>query len=219
MPRLWRLTRNRYGRAAYDALARVGITATVMYEYVADLEDAATDGGSGTETRSRTGAETRGEVESGAETDADADARTESEYAVEVCDPSTVAPLEAPVEELQSDELVVAALEDGRPRGYLFCSIDATHEIHPLERALSFEGAYIRRVFVDPDHRNRGIATAMVGETCRLARERGAERATALVALDNSPSRALFERHGFEPRRRRRYVRVGPLSHRSVRPA
>ncbi|NUC74578.1 GNAT family N-acetyltransferase [Haloterrigena sp. SYSU A558-1] len=191
MPRLWRLTRNRYGRAVYDALARRGITATEMIEYVADLEDApAADGGS-----------------------------RRSAYAVETCDPSTVAPLEAPVEELQSDELVVAALEDGRPRGYLFCSVDATHEIHPLERELHFEGAYIRRVFVDPDHRNRGIATALVGETCRLARERGAERATALVALDNGPSRALFERRGFDPRRRRRYVRVGPLSHRSVRPS
>lgn len=196
MPQLWRLTRNRYGRAVYDALARVGITATEMIEYVTALEDApAADGGPGVGT--------------------DADGRTG--YTVEVCDPSTVEPLDAPVEELQSDELVVAALEDGRPRGYLFCSVDATHEIHPLERELRFEGAYIRRVFVDPDHRDRGIATAMVGETCRLARERGAERATALVALDNGPSRALFERHGFAPQRRRRYVRVGPLSHRSVR--
>ncbi|QRV13675.1 GNAT family N-acetyltransferase [Haloterrigena salifodinae] len=190
MPRLWRLTRNRYGRAVYDALARRGITATEMIEYVAELEDApAADGGA-----------------------------QRSAYAVETCDPSTVAALDAPIEELQSDELVVAALEDGRPRGYLFCSVDATHEIHPLERELRFEGAYIRRVFVDPDHRNRGIATALVGETCRLARERGAERATALVALDNSPSRALFERRGFDPRRRRRYVRVGSFSHRSVRP-
>ena len=191
MPPLWRLTRNRYGRAVYDALARRGITATEMIEYVAGLEDApAADGGD-----------------------------QHSTYTVETCDPSTVTALDAPIEELRSDELVVAALEDGRPRGYLFCSIDATHEIHPLERKLRFEGAYIRRVFVDPDHRNRGIATALVGETCRLARERGAERATALVALDNSPSRALFERHGFDPRRRRRYVRVGPFSHRSVRPS
>ncbi|QSX00189.1 GNAT family N-acetyltransferase [Haloterrigena alkaliphila] len=193
MPPLWGLTRNRYGRAVYDALARVGLTATVMIEYVAALEDAT---------------EEHTSVDGGA-----------TEYAVESCDPSRVAPLDAPVDELAPGELVVAALEDGRPRGYLFCSIDPTHEIHPLERTLAFEGAYIRRVFVAPDHRNRGIATAMVEAACRMASERGAERATALVALDNSPSRALFERRGFEPRRRRRYVRIGPFTHRSVRPA
>lgn len=38
MAPLWRFTRNRYGRAVYDALARVGITATVMDEYVRSLD-------------------------------------------------------------------------------------------------------------------------------------------------------------------------------------
>lgn len=189
MPRLWRLTRNRYGRAVYDALARIGVTATVMIEYVATLSD-----------RERAG-------------------RADRSYALEVCDPDRVAALGAPVDELGPDERVVAALEDGTPRGYLFLSIDATHEIDPLERALTFDGAYVRRVFVDPAHRNREIATAMVAEACRRARDRGVDRATALVAVDNRPSRALFERQGFEPRRRHRYARVGPLSHRSTRAA
>lgn len=165
----------------------MGITATVMIEYVATLEGAAFD--------------------------------TESAgaYSVERCEPAQVATLDAPVGELRPDERVIAALEGGKPRGYCFCSIDAAHEIHPLERTLAFDGAYIRRAFVDPDHRNRGIATAIIAEACRQARERGVRRATALVALDNSPSRRLFERHGFEPRRRRRYVRVGPFSHRATR--
>ncbi|QCS41451.1 GNAT family N-acetyltransferase [Natrinema versiforme] len=189
MPQLWRLTRNRYGRAVYDALARIGITATVMYEYVATLEDAAVDGSE------------------------------DSSYEVAVCEPERVTGLDAPVAELRPDEMVVAALENETPRGYLFCSVDATHEIHPLERTLAFEGAYIRRVFVDPDHRNRGIATAMLAEACRQAHERGARQATALVALDNAPSRALFERHGFVPRRTRRYVRIGPFTHRTTRAA
>jgi len=188
MPQLWRLTRNRYGRAAYDALVRAGITATVMDEYVTRLEE---------ETAF--------------------DATSDGSYTVETCLPAQVASLDAPVDELGPDERIVAALEDGRPLGYCFVSLDAAHEIKPLERTLAFEGAYIRRVFVDPNHRNRGIATAIVAEACRHARAEGASRATALVALDNSPSRALFERHGFETRRRRRYVRVGPLSHRAAR--
>ncbi|WP_226480498.1 GNAT family N-acetyltransferase [Natrinema amylolyticum] len=190
MPRLWRLTRNRYGRAAYDALARVGITATVMDEYVATLTEDQFDAPASNGERS---------------------------YAIDVCEPARVASLDAPVDELEPDERIVAALEDGRARGYLFLSVDTAHEIGPLERTLAFDGAYVRRVFVDPAHRNRGIATAMVAEACRRARERGARRATALVAVDNAPSRALFERHGFEPRRRRRYVRVGPFSHRATR--
>lgn len=40
MRRLWRLTRNRYGRAVYERLAAVGLTATWMTEYVASLERA-----------------------------------------------------------------------------------------------------------------------------------------------------------------------------------
>jgi GNAT superfamily N-acetyltransferase len=186
MPQLWRLTRNRYGRTAYDALARLGLTATVMIEYVATLEGATFDTDDGS-------------------------------YSVEVCEPGRVAPLDAPVDELRPDERVIVALEDGQPRGYCFCSIDTAHEIHPLERTIAFDGAYVRRVFVDPDHRNRGIATAVVAEACRRARELECRRATALVALDNSPSRRLFERHGFEPRLRRRYVRAGPFSHRATR--
>ncbi|MFC6766748.1 GNAT family N-acetyltransferase [Natrinema soli] len=187
MPELWRLTRNRYGRTAYDTLAQLGITATVMIEYVTTLEG----------------------------TTFDTDGKRS--YSVEVCEPARVTSLDAPVDELRPDEQVIAALEDGRPRGYCFTSIDAAHEIDPLERTLAFDGAYIRRVFADPDHRNCGIATAIVAEACRRAHERGAGRATALVALDNSPSRRLFERHGFEPRQRRRYVRIGPFSHRSTK--
>jgi len=183
---LWRVTRNRYGRAVYDALTDAGITATVMTEYV----------------RSLTGSPPVG--------------AGDRPYDVEASDPGRVAPLDAPTHELRADETALAAVEDGVPLGYLFCSVDASLEIHPLERRLSFDGAYVRRVYVDPDHRQRGVGTALVAGACRRAADRGADRASALVALDNRPSRSLFERLGFEPRRDRRYVRVGPLSARSV---
>lgn len=183
MPALWRFTRNRYGRAVYDALARLGITATVMDEYVRSLDTLPDP----------------------------------PDYRVERCGAEAVNSLDAPTRELLDGEEVVAAFEDDRPLGYLFLSVDATHEIHPLERSLSFDGAYIRRVFVAPAHRERGVATALVASACRRAHERGAERASALVAVDNRPSRTLFERLGFQARHRRRYARVGPLTHRSVR--
>lgn len=137
--------------------------------------------------------------------------------AVGVREPAAVEALAAPVEQLVDGERVVAAVEDGVPRGYLFLSVDATHRIHPLERELRFEEAYVRRVFVDPDHRQRGVASALLAVACREARAMGATEATALVALDNGPSRALFRRCGFTAARERRYARAGPLSWRSVR--
>lgn len=187
MPQLWRLTRNRYGRAVYDALARVGVTATVMIEYRSRLAD----GGAG--------------VSGG------------PAPAVERCAPERVAGLDAPVHELRDGEEVLAAFVEGTPVGYLFLSVDATHEIHPLEAELSFEGAYVRRVYVDRAHRDEGVASGLLSAARRHALERGAERASALVAIDNRPSRALFEGRGFDAHRRHRYVRVGPLAHRSER--
>lgn len=186
MTRLWRLTRNRYGRTVYDALARAGVTATWLYEYTRSLAEPISD-------------------------------PTDTGIAVERCDPARVAPLDPPADDLIAGEDVFAALADGKPVGYLFCSVGATHHIAPLDRRLSFDGAYIRRVFVAPEARNRGVATAMVAAACRHAADDGVTEATALVALDNRPSRALFERLGFGTMRARRYAAVGPFSWRSVR--
>lgn len=189
MAGLWRFTRNRYGRAVYDALTARGVTATWMCEYVRDFE-----------------------ADSHSHLDA-----VESDVTVESCDPGRVTPLDAPVEQLVDGERVVAAFDGDTPLGYLFLSIDATMEIEPLERSITFDGAYVRRVFVAPTHRQRGVASALLATACHRAHEDGARRATALVALDNSPSRGLFEKHGFEPVRDYRYGRVGPFSARSTR--
>lgn len=61
-------------------------------------------------------------------------------------------------------------------------------------------------MFVAPDSRGRGVATALVASACRLAAERGADRATAFAAVDNRPSRRLFERVEFDPERWERYA-------------
>ncbi|WP_435186175.1 GNAT family N-acetyltransferase [Halobellus sp. EA9] len=182
MTKAWKLSRNRYGRAVYNRLRAMGLTATVMTEYVATLPT--------------TGA---------------ADRKTD--HAIDVVDPERVAALDAPRSDLRPNEVVVAAFDGDEPVGYLFCSLDAAHTIRPLERDRSFEGAYIRRVFVDPDRRNRGVATALVAHACRWASDRGAARATALVARDNVPSRRLFEREGFESARTHAYIRLGPFTY------
>jgi ribosomal protein S18 acetylase RimI-like enzyme len=188
---LSRLTRNRYTQRVYEICFELGVTATWLSEYGKRLE--ATDG-----------------------LEASSDASLPDRYRIRTCDPETVDPLDAPVADLQAGEEVIAILEDGTPCGYLFLSVDTTHEIQPLEQQLAFDGAYIRRVYVAPEYRNQGLGSAMLEFALSRSVERGARRATALVALDNTPSRKLFERYGFDVERTHRYVRAGSLVHRSV---
>jgi GNAT superfamily N-acetyltransferase len=129
----------------------------------------------------------------------------------DIVPPDRVARIGAPTAELRPEEAVVAALDGDDPVGYLFCSVGETHRIEPLERERTFDGAYVRRVFVSPDHRQRGVATALLSATCEWAADRGARTATALVARDNVPSRRLFEHNGFEAARAHLYIRLGPL--------
>jgi ribosomal protein S18 acetylase RimI-like enzyme len=144
------------------------------------------------------------------------DREPDCSYVVTSCDPSRVAPLGAPVGQLVDGETVIGAFEDGMPLGYLFLSVDAVIDIRPLERELAFEDGYIGRVFVVPEHRQRGVAGALLRCACGRAHKRGASRVTALVARDNVPSRALFESHGFRVNRDHRYVRIGPWSYYST---
>lgn len=115
----------------------------------------------------------------------------------------------------RSDEHAVVARAGGSPVGHLFVSVDATHRVDPLEQTLDVEGAYVRRVWVAPDWRDAGVASALVARACRVA---GGDRTTALVAVDNQPSRGLFEGCGFERRRTHTYARVGPVAFRQTTP-
>lgn len=186
MPALWRLTRNGHARRVYEALKRVGITGTRMYQYVADPDDGrgATRAVDGVRFEART-AEHVGD-----------------EYAA--------------FDELRPDETVLCALDDGDVVGYLFVSVDAGHRVHPLEETLQFDGGYVRRVFVRPTHRNRGIATALVSWAREWASERGASAVHALVAADNRPSQWTFEANGFERRHRHTYYRIGRFTRRTI---
>jgi GNAT superfamily N-acetyltransferase len=183
---LWRLTRNRYGRRIYEALGRLGVTATRMYEYVADAGDPPSDRVAATEATLTVRGPDAGDRTGG---------RGHGDYA-----------------DLAPDEWVVAARLDGAEVGHAFLSVDAERRVAPLERTLAFEGGYLRRLWVDPPARRRGIATALVARAVERAGTAGAGRVTALVAADNRPSRWTFEAVGFEPHRRHTYARAGPVS-------
>src|SRR2546430_10314097 len=82
----------------------------------------------------------------------------------------------------------------------------------------SFRGAppigYVFFVAVDPWARGLGMGRALVQESLRLFRSRGADRIFAAVTRDNDPSMHLFESLGFERVARRVlwrwYRRRGP---------
>lgn len=200
-PSLWRLTRNRYGRAIYDFLAQAGITATAMREYVADLPD-----------------DTTPEIDHIIRTDdslhesaCEWTSQSNPQFTVVSC-PDAAASLDAPLAEKLPTEIALAVRENSATRGYLFISVNTTVPIDVLDCELSFDGGYIRRVYVDQTHRNRGVATALITAANRYAAALGATQTTALVAIDNRPSQALFETCDFRARRTRLYARVGPVS-------
>ena len=57
---------------------------------------------------------------------------------------------------------------------------------------------YVYFVAVDPQARGMGSGRALVQESLRLFRSRGADRVFAAVPRDNDPSMRLFESLGFE---------------------
>lgn len=195
MVNYWDVTRTPYARSVYETLKRLGITATRMYEY-------------------------RGPVAA-----VDRSARSALADGIRITRvPPRVHPVayaidfSRPVEPHQ-DEWVLVATEGTDPVARLLVSDAESHYIEALERPRSVDGAYIRRVFVVPGRRGRGIASALLEEAMAVVRdELDVDTATALIAADNRPSQLLFERQGFRRVERHEYARVGPLSHYRRRP-
>lgn len=105
-----------------------------------------------------------------------------------------------------ADRILSARLE-GRRVGYCVLS-DRPVTVPALDRELTFPGAYVWRVYVEPAERGRGIGTALVAAAVSAgSTEFGADTVSALIAPDNVPSRRAFHSMGFE--RRKRYATVG----------
>ena len=57
----------------------------------------------------------------------------------------------------------------------------------------------VAELYVLPDARGQGVATALVGEAMRLFRQRAVSFATVWTRPDNPAALAVYRRHGFAP--------------------
>lgn len=72
--------------------------------------------------------------------------------------------------------------------------------------ALSGDWLLVESVAVDPDHRRRGLATAVLAELLDWGGSLGATTALLHVEVDNAGAIALYERHGFVTHHTNRYL-------------
>lgn len=92
---------------------------------------------------------------------------------------------------LLAKEHVVALVAqiDGHVAGGL-----VAYEFDKLEQAR--REIYIYDLAVAEEHRRRGIATALIGRLCELARERGAWAVYVQADYGDDPAVALYTKHG-----------------------
>lgn len=111
---------------------------------------------------------------------------------------------EAELATVPADSLLLASVDDVTV-GYGVLSDRPVH-VDALGRTVDVQGAYLWRLFVDPAHRSRGIASALVGRGLAEAADwPETPSVSALVAADNVPSRRTFEKLGFSPVERLEY--------------
>jgi GNAT superfamily N-acetyltransferase len=59
----------------------------------------------------------------------------------------------------------------------------------------------VGELYVRPPHRGEGLADRLLDRVVAWGRDRGCERLSLSVNVDNERARAFYERRGFEPRR------------------
>ena len=108
-----------------------------------------------------------------------------------------------PADQVGSEAWLVEATTRGPMRGFL-ARVDGTAvgmcliAIIPASLRLA-DFWMVRDVFVIPQLRRKGIATALLDAVRAAATQRGASRLTLQTEDDNAPALRLYERYGFRP--------------------
>jgi ribosomal protein S18 acetylase RimI-like enzyme len=92
------------------------------------------------------------------------------------------------------DALLVVAEQNGRIVGM---AAGHLHKPSTFSEELAVE---LGSVYVQPEHRGRGVAAALTAEVARFARDRGVGRITLKTFAQNEEALLAWRRLGFEPR-------------------
>jgi len=103
------------------------------------------------------------------------------------------------------DFAVFVAGEDGTLIGYTVVFLKEYPPIWTVKGC-----GFIDEMFVDPEHRGRGVGRKLYQSAEDWLRNKGAPHLELKVDLDNEPSRDFWARMGFEPRVEIRTKRFDP---------
>jgi ribosomal protein S18 acetylase RimI-like enzyme len=95
----------------------------------------------------------------------------------------------------QSHETLIVEC-DGRRAGFLIFLDELPDEVTALPQG------FIAYMAVEPKLRGRGLASLLLAEAERMAKERGLPYMSLMVTEDNAPARELYERRGYLTERR-----------------
>jgi ribosomal protein S18 acetylase RimI-like enzyme len=78
--------------------------------------------------------------------------------------------------------------------GMIFGRIASNNRYEPAR------SGFVDQVYVDPDHRDRGIGRCLVGEICHFFAREGVEDISLRYVVGNAAATAFWRALGFEPR-------------------
>lgn len=70
------------------------------------------------------------------------------------------------------------------------------------------KSAWLEELYVKPKHRQHGVGRTMVEAVCRIAKEQGCASVDLEVEASQARAEHLYQRAGFRPHQRRRWVKI-----------
>ncbi len=90
----------------------------------------------------------------------------------------------------RGDSRLLVATDEGKIVGFA--------QLYPTWSSISMSPAWVLNdLYVDEEHRNGGVAAALLEAADEVARETGASRIELATARDNRAAQALYEKHGY----------------------